>query len=90
MRLQPTESRWRQALSVVRNLRQPFTMSAAVVAVWHEFPREFGLAGYEDEYPDSNKVESLMYGKKGMVAAKLVAKVGQKLFRCLLPREDML
>jgi hypothetical protein len=44
----------------------PFTAEALIVAVWEKFPKTFGLKGYAELYPDSNKVLSSLMGEKGL------------------------
>jgi hypothetical protein len=65
--------------------QSPFSAEALVVASWQQFPRTFGLKGYADQYPDSNKVLSSIMGVKGLANRGWLVKMGQKLY--VLTRE---
>ena len=43
-----------------------FTAEDLVVAAWRLYPDTFGLSGYADQYPDSNRVLTNIMGTKGM------------------------
>jgi hypothetical protein len=58
----------------------PFSAEALIVAAWQKYPRTFGLKGYEEQYPDSNKVLAGIMGEKGLPRRGWMAKVGQKLY----------
>src|SRR4029077_19399879 len=60
--------------------QSPFSAEALVVASWQKFPRTFGLKGYADQYPDSNKVLTSIMGEKGLARRGWLAKMGQKLY----------
>jgi hypothetical protein len=60
--------------------QSPFSAEALIVASWQKFPRTFGLKGYTDLYPDSNKVLSSIMGEKGLTRRGWLAKMGQKLY----------
>jgi hypothetical protein len=60
--------------------QSPFSAEALIVGVWQKYPRTFGLKGYEEQYPDSNKVLSGIMGEKGLPRRGWLAKVGQKLY----------
>ncbi len=60
--------------------QSPVSAEALIVAAWKRHPRTFGLKGYEDHYPDSNKVLSGIMGEKGLPKRGWLAKVGQKLY----------
>jgi hypothetical protein len=60
--------------------QSPFSAEALVVAAWQKFPRTFGLKGYTDQYPDSNKVLSSVMGERGLTRRGWLAKMGQKLY----------
>jgi hypothetical protein len=65
--------------------QSPFSAEALIVAAWQQFPRTFGLKGYADQYPDSNKVLSSIMGVKGLAHRGWLVKMGQKLY--VLTRE---
>jgi hypothetical protein len=56
----------------------PFSAEALIVSAWQKYPRTFGLKGYEDHYPDSNKVLSGIMGDRGLPGRGWMVKVGQK------------
>jgi hypothetical protein len=60
--------------------QSPFSAEALVVASWQKFPKTFGLKGYTDLYPDSNKVLSSIMGVKGLTSKGWLLKMGQKLY----------
>jgi hypothetical protein len=57
-----------------------FSAEALIVAAWQQYPHAFGLKGYEEQFPDSNKVLWGIMGEKGLPRRGLLAKVGQKLY----------
>src|SRR5207237_3082659 len=60
--------------------QSPFSAEALIVACWQKFPRTFGLKGYTDLYPDSNKVLSSIMGERGLTRRGWLVKMGQKLY----------
>jgi hypothetical protein len=58
-----------------------FTYEQLVVEAWRVSPLVFGLAGYEENYPNANKVLSNVHGKKGLVARGLLARLGRRLLQ---------
>ncbi len=60
--------------------QSPFSAEALIVACWQKFPRTFGLKGYADQYPDSNKVLTSIMGEKGLTRRGWLVKMGQKLY----------
>jgi hypothetical protein len=60
--------------------QSPFSAEALIVASWQKFPKTFGLKGYADQYPDSNKVLSCIMGERGLTRRGWLAKMGQKLY----------
>jgi hypothetical protein len=65
--------------------QSPFSAEALVVAAWQKFPDTFGLKGFAEQYPDSNKVLASIMGQKGLARRAWLAKMGQK--RYALTRE---
>ena len=51
------------------------------MAAWQKFPKTFGLKGYTDQYPDSNKILSSIMGEKGLAGRGWLVKMGQKALR---------
>ena len=60
--------------------QSPFSAEALIVATWQKYPRTFGLKGFEEQYPDSNKVLAGIMGEKGLPRRGWMVKVGQKLY----------
>jgi len=60
--------------------QSPFSAEALIVAAWQRFPRTFGLKGYTEQYPDSNKILSSLMGEKGLARRGWLVKMGQKLY----------
>jgi hypothetical protein len=60
--------------------QSPFSAEALIVAVWQKYPNSFGLKGFADQYPDSNKVLTSIMGEKGLARKGWLAKMGQKLY----------
>jgi hypothetical protein len=58
----------------------PFSAEALIVSAWQKFPRTFGLKGFEEKYPDSNRVLAHIMGEKGLPNRGWMVKVGQKLY----------
>lgn len=58
----------------------PFTAEALIVASWQRFPTTFGLKGFTEKYPDSNKILSSIMGEKGLARRGWFVKMGQKLY----------
>jgi hypothetical protein len=58
----------------------PFSAESLIVCAWQKYPRTFGLKGYDDQYPDSNKVLASIMGEKGLARRGWLSKMGQKLY----------
>ena len=58
-----------------------FTAEDLVVHAWRLYPDTFGLSGYSELYPDSNRVLTNIMGTKGMRGKGWLRKVGEKLYR---------
>src|ERR1700722_6971184 len=56
----------------------PFSAEALIVGAWQQFPKAFGLKGYADQYPDSNKILSSIMGEKGLARRGWLVKMGKK------------
>jgi hypothetical protein len=68
--------------------QSPFSAEALIVAAWKRFPKTFGLKGYSDQFPDSNKILTSIMGEKGLARRGWLSKMGQKLYS--LTREGRL
>ncbi len=60
--------------------QSPFSAEALIVASWQKFPKTFGLKGYAEQYPDSNKILSSIMGEKGLARRGWLVKMGQKMY----------
>lgn len=60
--------------------QSPFSAEALIVNAWRRYPRTFGLKGFEEQFPDSNKVLAGIMGEKGLPRRGWMTKVGQKLY----------
>jgi hypothetical protein len=60
--------------------QSPFSAEALIVSAWQKYPGSFGLKGFADQYPDSNKVLTSIMGEKGLARRGWLAKMGQKLY----------
>jgi hypothetical protein len=58
----------------------PFSAESLIVASWQLNNRSFGLKGYAEQYPDSNRVLSVIMGERGLARQGLLDKVGVKLY----------
>ena len=58
--------------------QSPFSAEALIVASWEKFPNTFGLKGFAEQYPDSNKILSSIMGEKGLARRGWLIKTGQK------------
>jgi hypothetical protein len=68
------------AESLDKQGQSPFSAEALIVASWEKFPRTFGLKGFADRHPDSNKILSSIMGEKGLVRRGWLVKLGQKMY----------
>lgn len=66
----------------------PFSAEALIVAAWGKYPNTFGLKGFAQLHPDSNKILASIMGEKGLVRRGWLSKVGQKMYT--LTREGLL
>jgi hypothetical protein len=60
--------------------QSPFTAEMLIVASWQRFPSTFGLKGFAEKHPDSNKILSSIMGEKGLARRGWLVKMGQKLY----------
>jgi hypothetical protein len=60
--------------------QSPFSAEALIVGAWQSYPQTFGLKGYAEQYPDSNKVLASIMGEKGLAKRGWLIKMGQKLY----------
>lgn len=62
----------------LRETKKRFSAEDLVMAAWTMFPDTFGLSGYADAHPDSNRVLTQIMGTKGMRGKGWLRKVGEK------------
>ncbi len=73
-------------LAAARLLTREFTGPDLVVRCWIMRRAWFGLRGYEDEYPDANRVYARLDGWDGLTGrAALIEPLGSRTYR-LTPR----
>jgi hypothetical protein len=58
-----------------------FTAEDLVVRCWQKFGDTFGLQGYADQFPDSNRVLTNIMGGKGLRGKGWLRKVGEKRYQ---------
>lgn len=68
-------------LAAAARLREPFTLAELAVTAWRASPAVFGLKGYADKFPDSNRVSAALSHVGGPVRKGLLEKVGPGLYR---------
>jgi len=69
------------AHALEENGRSPFSAEELVVKAWENDRSLFGLQGYADQYPDSNRILSNIMGNKGLKGRGWIEKVGEKLYK---------
>jgi hypothetical protein len=58
-----------------------FSAEDLVIAAWKRFPDSFGLEGYGNVHPDSNRVFTKIMGAKGLRGRGWLLKTGEKLYQ---------
>ncbi len=58
-----------------------FTAEDLVITSWRRFPDTFGLQGYAEKHPDSNRVLTNIMGNKGLREKGWIRKVGEKKYK---------
>jgi hypothetical protein len=61
-------------LVAASKLPKTFTMEQLIVTAWKEYPKSFALRGYP-EHPDSNRVQSKVYGRESLLGLGLLKRV---------------
>ena len=70
------------AASDLQQKKGAFSAEDLVVQAWRLFPNYFGLQGYAEEYPDSNRVLTKIMGIQSTIRKKgFLEKVGTKRYR---------
>jgi hypothetical protein len=60
--------------------KSPFSAEQLVVGSWTKYPHAFGLKGFVEKYPDSNKVLASIMGQKGLARRQWLVKMGAKMY----------
>jgi hypothetical protein len=63
------------------SLERNFTAEELSVVAWRRDKTTFGLRGYENEYPDSNKLFKSIDSQLGLVVKGFITKVGDRTFQ---------
>lgn len=58
-----------------------FSAEVLILAAWRMAPQTFGLSGFAEQYPCSNKVIAALSGKRGLVRQGFLEKIAPKLYR---------
>lgn len=65
--------------------KKEFTMEDLAVCVWKKNKRQWGLRGYEERYPDADKLQKEIgtrgKNQKGIVDRGLLERVGRRIYR---------
>jgi hypothetical protein len=61
--------------------QQTFTAEDVIVRAWQSFPESFGLNGYRDKHPDSNRVLAKLMGSVGLCARGWLEQTSTKTYR---------
>ncbi len=69
------------AASMLEAERETFSAEDLIVRAWKAYPESFGLNGYRESFPDSNRVLSKLMGSTGLCARGWLEQVGTKTYR---------
>jgi pyruvate/2-oxoglutarate dehydrogenase complex dihydrolipoamide acyltransferase (E2) component len=61
--------------------KDTFTAEDLIVCAWQKYPESFGLNGYRDSHPDSNRVLSKLMGSVGLCSRGWLEQVSTKTYR---------
>jgi hypothetical protein len=67
-------------VAVARTIKQPFMLNDLSVACWQHDPGFFGMKGYP-HFPDNHKIHSFLYGKRGLIARRLIDRISEGVFQ---------
>ncbi len=68
---------WQVVLKAAAGLTSPFGLAALVLASWRSDKVRFGLKGCESVHPSEAAVRACLWGTKGLLTRKLLAKLGK-------------
>jgi hypothetical protein len=69
------------AAASLDNDQQSFTAEDIIVRAWMDFPESFGLRGYQDRHPDSNRVLAKLMGALGLCGRGWLEQTDTKTYR---------
>jgi hypothetical protein len=69
------------AYGLEKNGATPFTAERLIVEAWRNDKGAFGLQGYSDDFPDSNRVLTKITGSEGLKGKGWIEKVREKQYR---------
>ena len=69
------------AAQKLQRTSKAFSAEDLVVTAWRMYPDTFGLSGYADQHPDSNRVFTKIMGSEGLRGKGWLRKVGVKQYR---------
>lgn len=61
--------------------QQTFTAEDVIVRAWRSFPESFGLSGYREEHPDSNRVLAKLMGSLGLCGRGWLEQTNTKTYK---------
>ena len=61
--------------------QQTFSAEDVIVRAWRAFPESFGLSGYREEHPDSNRVLAKLMGSLGLCGRGWLEQTNTKTYR---------
>lgn len=61
--------------------KDTFTAEDLIVRAWSEFPESFGLSGYAQSHPDSNRILAKIMGSVGLCSRGWLEQVSTKVYR---------
>jgi hypothetical protein len=67
--------------SHIAETQETFTAEDLIVRAWQQFPESFGLSGYREKFPDSNRVLSKLMGSVGLCSRGWLEQVSTKTYR---------
>lgn len=74
LRQQSTREAREYVLEAADTFGRPFSEEELIVGAWRLAPREFGLAGFEELYPDARKMLLCLNGRRGLIVEGVLAK----------------
>lgn len=69
------------AAATLDNEKQTFTAEDIIVRAWKDFPESFGLRGYQEKHPDSNRVLAKLMGSLGLCGRGWLEQTDTKTYR---------